>query len=365
MKVAPAVRVALTLLGLILVIGAFAFNLIFGMANNPPPLRIAVAVQDLPAGSSLQPENYRIVDQQIDPGLARLYVQERELADYNGALVVDTIRRGDPLNKSRLAAGDRSAALRRYALVLTDSNEVIMTLPVNPAIIPGKVSAGDRVNILFTVGRDISLSSFPDPTEAPPTETPEPTPTPEALDPSALENPVVITPEITATATPTLTPTPVVALPLADLMLEHVEVLEVVYQQIQNPNYGPGGDSRPFIDGQIIAIVVKVPRAYQTVLSFAAASGDLRFAISSPALVVERDIKPGAGVDWKTYADMYRWKVMESLGRGETLTRTLYPEYTPAALITPGAPAAAPAATPTAAPTEAPTAAPTEEVAEP
>ncbi|MGQ9889944.1 MAG: SAF domain-containing protein, partial [Aggregatilineales bacterium] len=222
MRVAPAVRVFLTLLGVILVIGAFVFTLIFGMATNPPPLRIAVAVQDLPAGSRLQPSNYRIVDQQIDPGLARLYVQERDLADYDGALVVDAIRRGDPLNKSRLAAGDRSAALRRYALVLTDSNEVIMTLPVNPAIIPDKVSAGDHVNILFTVGRDISLSNFPDPTEAPPTETPEPTLTPEPVNPNALETPVIVTPEITATATPTATPTPVVALPLADLMLEHV-----------------------------------------------------------------------------------------------------------------------------------------------
>lgn len=345
MKLAPAIRVVLTVIGLVLVVGAFVFVLFVGAASNPPPLRIVVAAADIPAGDTFAPGMYRVEDQIIDPGLARLYVQEHELDRYHGALVVDVIRRGDPVSKVRLATGEAGASLRRYTLVLTDPEEVVMTLPVNPAVIPGKVSAGDHVNILFVAGRDIAIARFPDPTEAPPTPTPEPTrfaadidftqptPTPTGGMP----------PELQASPTPTLTPTPIIVLPLADLMLERVPVLEVIHQQIQNPNYAVGGDSRAWIDGPIQAIVVRVPRAYQTVLAFAAAAGDLRYAIASPALEAA-DILPGAGVDWKRYAEMYRWKVMESIGRGETLTETLFPLYTP--VVPPTAPAPPPSPTP-------------------
>jgi len=32
-------------------------------------------------------------------------------------------------------------------------------------------------------------------------------------------------------------------------------------------------------------------------------------------------------VDWKSYAELYRWKVDQSIARGETLSNTLYPAY--------------------------------------
>jgi hypothetical protein len=325
MKAAPAVRIGLTILGIVLVVGAFAAVTLIGASANPPPLRILVAARDLSVGDRLQPSDYRVVDQVLDAALARLYAQEAEATMYDGAVVVDTIRRGDPLNKVKLATGGASDALTRYALVLTDTDAVVMTLPANPDIIPGKISAGDAVNILFAGGADAGINRLPDPTETPaqlsggfglPAAEPSPTPFP-AFD------------EIGVTSVPTLAPTPAIVLPFADLMLEQVPVLDVNHQQLQNPNYGSGNPSEPpYVDGPITSIVVKVPRAYQTLLGFAAVTGKLRFTIGSP-LRSAWTVQPEMGVDWRKYVETYRWKELQSLGRGEALTQTLYPSYTP------------------------------------
>ena len=324
MKVTPAIRITLTVLGVLIVVIAFIAVLGIGAATNPLPLRVAVAVKDLRAGSRLNASDYRIVDQVIDPSLARLYIQESDLPAYDGAYVVDDMRRGDPLNNVKLAAG-QADQVRRYALVLTDSQDVAMVLPVNPDIIPDQISAGDYVNILFAGGNDVGLNQLPDATQtsvsdqsqrgygATPTSTPQPG-----------------YGMVVATETPTVTPTPRIVLPLADLMLERVLVLQINHQQLQNPSYGANGanNDQPYIDGPITSIVVKVPRTFQTLLGFAIATSKLRFSIASP-LLQARDVKPQLGVDWQKYIDMYRWKEAQSGLRGETLTNTLYPLYTP------------------------------------
>lgn len=325
MKVAPAIRITLTIVGVLMVVVAFVAVLSIGVATNPPPLRVAVAVRDLQAGDRLMPSDYRVVDQIIDPSLARLYVQEGDLPTYQEAYVVDDMRRGDPLNKVKLTAGEIEP-LRRYALVLTDSEDVVMVMPVNPEIIPDKISAGDYVDILFVGGGDAGINQLPDATQTPiPLDQSLPslatTATPSLAPPIA---------DITSTDVPTITPTARVVLPLADLMLERVLVLDVNYQQLQNPNYASGVNmsEQPYIDGPITGIIVKVPRSYQTLLGFAIATSKLRFSVASP-LMANHDVKPQMGVDWQKYMDVYRWKEMQSILRGETLTNTLFPLYTP------------------------------------
>jgi hypothetical protein len=319
MKVAPAIRVSLTVLGAFLVLGAFVAVLTIGASSNPPPLHVAVAVRDLGAGERIRPGDYRIVDQVIDPTLARLYVQQADLPAYGGAVVVEGIRRGDPLNKIKLAGAGSDASLRRYALVLTNTDDVVMTLPVNPDVIPEAVSAGDFVNILFAGGAEVGVNQLPDPTQAP-------------FGPSAQDRATTTPPSVVAepSPVPTVTATRAVVLPLADLMLERVPVLDVRHQQVQNPKASGDGTDSPYIDGPISGVVVRVPREYQTLLVFAAVAAKLRFAIASP-LEPAGDVRPQMGVDWKKYIDVYRWKEAQSLARGETLTQTLYPLYTPVA----------------------------------
>jgi hypothetical protein len=311
LRFAPVIRISLVVIGALLVVGAFVGVLTLGIGTNPPPLHIAVAARDIPQGEHLRQGDYRIVEQIIDPRLAQLYVQEDEVAQFSGAYVVETLRKGDPINKVKLAMDANGAGLRRYALALKDPGFVIMTLPVNPDVIPAKISAGDYVNILFAGGSETGITRLPDATSVPAL--------PDALpvDAAAMNATLALT---------AVAPTPQVVLPLADLMLEHVEVLDVNFQQVQNANYGMNASSgeQPFVNGPITSIVVKVPRSHQTLLAFGASVSKLRFSIASPALNAAT-LQPQLGVDWGKYINLYRWKEAQVAGRGETLTETLYP----------------------------------------
>ncbi|NJM39299.1 MAG: hypothetical protein HC853_00300 [Anaerolineae bacterium] len=322
MKISPHIRIGLTLLGALLVIGAFLANLYVGAANNPPPLRIVVAARDLQAGDRLQIADVAVEDQIINPSLSRLYVQEAEINAYVDTFVVDPIRRGDPLNKVKFA-NKANGTQSRYGLVLTNTQQVVMVLPVSPDIIPSKLKGGDFINILFAAGEG-GLNRLPDNQASAQIAVPTAIANPNLQEVAGLEMTISV-----STTRP-------VNLPLADVLLEHVEVLDVNFQQVQNPNYGSDTTraEQPWLIGPISSVVVRVPRSYQTLLSFAAANGKVRYAISSPMLTADQ-IQPQAGVDWGKIVALYRWKDEQAIGRGETLTQTLYPGYVASQLALP------------------------------
>jgi hypothetical protein len=233
------------------------------------------------------------------------------------------LRKGDPINKVKLALDGNVAITRRYSLALQNPDDVIMTLPVNPDVIPAKISAGDFVNILFAGGNESGLSRLP-----------EPTPIPEL---PLVNNELELIEPITQ-STPQ---SDAIALPLADLMLEHVPVLDVNYQP-SSQSYAESGSESVVVEGPITSIVVKVPRSHQTLLAFGASASKLRFAIASPALAPHQ-LQPQMGMDWAKYMALYRWKESQVLARGETLTQTLFPSYT---VLSPAQPAAAALAQP-------------------
>jgi hypothetical protein len=315
MKISPHIRIGLTLLGVLLVIGAFVGNLYVGAANNPPPLRIVVAARDLQAGDRLQISDVAVEDQIINPSLSRLYVQESEIKGYVNTFVVDPIRRGDPLNKVKFASTASNGSQSRYGLVLTNTQQVVMVLPVNPDIIPSKLKSGDFINILFAAGEG-GLNKMPDNQASAQIAVPTAIANPDLQDVAGLEMTISV-----STSRP-------VNLPLADVLLEHVEVLDVNFQQVQNPNYGTDSTraEQPWLVGPISSVVVRVPRSYQNLLAFAAANGKVRYAVSSPMLTADQ-IQPQAGVDWGKIIELYRWKDQQALSRGETLTQTLYSGY--------------------------------------
>lgn len=314
MKISPQIRIGLTLLGALLLVGAFLGNLYLGAINNPPPLRIVVASRDLQSGDRLQSSDLAVEDQVINPSLSRLYVQEAEIKDYLNAFVVDPMRRGDPLNKVKFASAAGSSG--RYGLVLTDTSQVVMVLPVSPDLIPSKIKSGDFINILFAAGEG-NLNKMPMNNQV----------GAEIAVPTTIADPKfksVAGLEMTMSIS---VPHPV-DLPLADVLLEHVEILDVNFQQVQNPNYSTdtGRTEQPWLSGAISSVVVRVPRSYQTLLSFASANGKVRYAISSPLLDASQ-MSPQAGVDWGKIVELYRWKDQQAFDRGETLTQTLYPGY--------------------------------------
>ena len=316
----PLVRLILTVIGLALVAAAFFGVMYWGTVNNRPGSRVVMAYRDIAVGERLKPENLKVAELQLDPGLARLYVQESELDQYQNATVMDVLRRGDPLSKSKLnSTGDLAsgAGRERYATILENPTDVILTLPVAPDYIPSRVTSGDTVNILLVAGTDINqLPKSREPATA-------------GQEPLSLA--ATATPTPRPGATPQPSPTPQLALPLADVMLERVPSLDVNYKQIQNPAAGPDRPNEPaYIDGEITSIVVRVPGSHQTILSFGASTNRLRYALVSPNLK-DADVRPQLGVSWNSYVDLWDWKQKESAARGETLQGILYPHYTPVA----------------------------------
>jgi hypothetical protein len=314
---------------MLIVVAAFAGVLLLGAATNKPPLRIVVSARDFAPGEQLSMNDLRVVEQVLDPNLASLYVQEADLPAYAGAFAVDPIRRGDPLNKIKLTLN--AVNPKRYALALDNPDNVVMVLPVSADVIPSKIAAGDFVNINFVVGSDSAMSQLPG-------ETPTPFVAPVIFNGNQPITPaVVMSPELA------LSPTPDLVLPVADLMLEHVPVLDVSYEQVQNLNARSMNDETgesTYVDGAIKSIVVRVPKSYQTLLAFASATGKLRYAISSP-LVQASTLKPNGVVDWKRMADLLRWKEAQAIAAGQTLTGSIYPNYvvpTPQIIQSPNAP---------------------------
>lgn len=327
-KLAPVIQIGLTLFGALMVLAAFLGVLYLGIGTNPPPLHIVVAARDIAQGEVLGANDYRVVDQIIDPRLASLYVQESDLAAYNGALVIETLRRGDPINKVKLAVDSNSAVSHRYALALKKPDEVVMALPVNSEVIPVQIATGDYVNILLAGGAESSLNQLP-----------VPTPIPE------LTTGLVLTDSTAAITDASIT------LPLADLMLERVQVLDVI-----RPTNNQTNDNTAVSVNSVAptSIVVKVPRSHQTLLMFGASTGKLRFAIASPALDA-KEVQPQMGMDWAKYVALYRWKESQVVARGETVTQTLYPNWTalqPSVLPQANPPAAQPEAVATITPAQ-------------
>jgi Flp pilus assembly protein CpaB len=312
MMTSRGARLMLTLLGIALMLGAGAGVLFIGARNNPPPTRVLIATRDLQPGDTLGIDDLAIENLVMNPKLAEVYVTEPEAGMFLGAYVVDVIRRGDPLNKVKLTSTapeiEKRAIETRYGLVLTDTKQVVMVLPATPDIMPAQLKSGDVVNILFVAGADSAALTLPEKREPPALA---------AATPFELPAGVVV-----PTAEPTAAPVPMM-LPLADVLLERIEVLDIHYQAAQS-SYTADDNTGP--SREINSIVVRVPRNYQTLLSFASATGKIRYAVASP-MNDPASQAPAAGVDWGSVVELYQWKREQALARGETLTQTLYPGY--------------------------------------
>jgi hypothetical protein len=137
------------------------------------------------------------------------------------------------------------------------------------------------------------------------------------------------------------------ALPLADVMLESVEILDVNRVAAGRPGESNDGAAGDDLSGPVTSIVVRVPRAYQTLLAFGASTSQLRYAIVSPSAITA-DVAgrvPAPAMSWGKYAELIAWKERQARARGDALTTTLFPRYRP--LPEPGQAVIAPIPMPT------------------
>jgi len=299
MKRFSILRSATFIVGAVLTVGAFLAYLVLGNLFNPPPYQVLVVVQDVSPGETLTDNMVATSAQRISGRVASGYVLAGELDQFRGALVVEPLHPGDPLTKNRLVKSGNPAAERRAALGLEDPDKVLMVVPGDEKSVSAGVAAGDRVDLIYSVGQ--------------PPESNLPTPLPFAsLGATPVPSRVSAQPGQTAVATPDLQ----VGLPLAKLVFYDLTVVRVRREQQPNPAYSGQQGESPYIDGPINALELLVPRAQQELLQWSIATGGkVAVAIVSPEAPKDQRVET-FGMTWD---DLLAWFKSERAKRLEAV----------------------------------------------
>ncbi len=381
-------RSATVMIGIVLALLAFVGFLMLGGMMAPPPYSVVVAVQDIPAYSTLDPNALGVDSQRINSQVARTLILREEIDQYVGGFVVENIHAGEPLRKGAIVAPDNPQAATRLALMMTDPDRVAMVIPVDAKTAPSQIGPGDWVDLVLglapgniSAGSGTTFSNLLAPTPAaisfplgpsfPVTSTARSTPQPTIVPPFSFGTAVTATGSVSAGE---------MNLPADKVVIQNVPVLGVRFQQVPNPAFtGSGGSlgqtsgasSAPqpaYIPGDIQAATVLLPRTSVELVTFAMDNGRVHIA-----LLPVKTGQAANGAQLPTFGisfnDVLAWMMRErTLSNGQVQPTPNQPAPTqpvqgtgPTPAGVPGQPTlASPVSTTQPAPTHArPTAAPT------
>jgi hypothetical protein len=336
-------RSATFTIGLLLAGLAFVGFLMLGGMMAPPPYSVVVAVQDIPAYSTLDPNALGIDAQRINSQVANMLVQREEVDQYVGGFVLETIHAGEPVRKSAIVAPGNPQAINRLALVMTDPDKVAMVIPVDPKTAPSQIAPGDWLDLVvglapgnISAGSNTTFSNLlAPPTPVSPIVSYGPTPTGGVRPvPTVPPNPPLINP---ATNPGTIGANDM-NLPADKVVIQNVPVLAVRFQQVPNPAFtgsgGSFGQSQPsqgtsqpaYIQGDIQTITVLVPRASVELLTFGKDNGRVH-AVLLPAKTAETANGAQSPTFGITFNDVLAWMMRErsQVAGGQGLPITVQP----------------------------------------
>lgn len=301
---------AVIVLAIILMVGGFLGVLFIGQLVNPSPVPVAVAVVDIPAGTTLTEAMIAIDDVHMDAKVIAGLVHEGELTDYIGGVVVERIHAFQPVHKAAISVSGNPASANRLALALSDPNLIAMVVPVNVGTAPDAIVEGDFVDINFGVG---STTAFGGMLSTAPTEEPF------GAGFGAL-NPAVDELQIEATVSPTPTPEPLLMLPVAKTVVRSAQVMAVIREErTSTVQSAPGAEAETVVvKGKIIALVVAIPREAQELLEFAIDNGTVRVALLSAQIADHGSgtPTPSLGMTWNDLVALVRMQREAALSAG-------------------------------------------------
>ncbi|CAG0963079.1 hypothetical protein ANRL3_01011 [Anaerolineae bacterium] len=320
-------RSATFTIGLVLAGLAFVGFLMLGGMMAPPPYSVVVAVQDIPAYSTLDPNALGIDAQRINAQVARTLITREEIDPYVGGFVLENIHAGEPLRKSAVVMPDNPQAINRLALVMTDPDKVAMVIPVDPKTAPSQIAPGDWVDLIvglapgnISAGSNSTFSNL--------------------LAPPTVVSPIIPfgpTPTSSARLAPTLAPNPAQSnapttngnvsvgdmnLPADKVVIQSVPVLAVRFQQVPNPAFtGSGGSlgqsqstqaaTQPaYIQGDIQTVTVLVPRTSVELVTFGMDNGRVHLVLL-PAKTGQATNGIQAPTFGVTFNDVLSWMMRE------------------------------------------------------
>ena len=370
-------RSATFTIGILLAGLAFVGFLMLGGMIAQPPYSVVIAVQDIPAYSTLDPNALGIDAQRINSQVAQTLILREEIDQYVGGFVLENVHAGEPLRKSAIVASGNPQAINLLALVMTDPDKVAMVVPVDPKTAPSQIAPGDWVDLVVGLAPgNISTSSdttfsnlLTPPTPVSPIVSFGPTPASGVRpvptlppNPSSL-NPLVNNGSVSATD---------MNLPADKVVIQNVPVLAVRFQQVPNPAFtgssaGFGqsqsseGTSQPaYIQGDIQTITILVPRPSVELLTFGKDNGRVHVVLL-PAKTAEAANGAQSPTFGITFNDVLAWMMRERSqvagGQGQPIivqpTQGAPAQSQPTAVPGMGQPTQPSSAQPTAQPTRA------------
>ena len=328
-------RSATFTIGILLAGLAFVGFLVLGGLMAPPPYSVVVAVQDIPAYSTLDPNALGVDAQRINSQVARTLILREEVDQYAGGFVLENIHAGEPLRKSAIVAPDNPQAATRLALMMTDPDKVAMILPVDAKSAPGQIAAGDWVDLIvglapgnISAGSNSTFSNLVlGPTPVLPIFSFGSSPTGTVR---AIATPTTVAPQANSVTTPGNVGAGDMNLPANKVVIQNVPVLAVRFQQLPNPAFtgsGAGfGQSEPsqtaaqsaYIQGDLQSVTVLVPRSSVELVTFGIDNGRIHLALlpAKSAQQANGAQSPTFGI---TFNDVLAWMMRErSLASGQT-----------------------------------------------
>ena len=270
------------IVGLVLALVAVLGLFVLGSLLNPAPVSIPVAIQNIPAGTVLQQQHFRLEQWNgVRPEtLARLHTANNFPV---GRRALTDIPQGSPLYKAHVADPANAGYAVRLSSYVSDTNRVLMALPVTPDLGGNIPVNGDVVDLVFALG---------------------------AVQARELENRPAATPPPPVMGQPLAGPTPEVTttlpLPAAVLILEDIPVIHVEREKIvaSSGSVLPTGEQAAptVIEGNAQRLYVAVTREQAEVLAFSLHSGKTFLAVY-PA-DGRRPEYPG-GVTWQDFEDLF------------------------------------------------------------
>jgi Flp pilus assembly protein CpaB len=309
-------RLPLVILGIAgaLVVMAAVFLVI--RAGRGTPVELPVAIDDIPPGTPLDPAQFRLqAVRGLDPTTLDAYITADEFAPYAGLPLLETVHAGFPVGKAQVRTADPNARQSRLTLLLSgaegDEDHLVYPLPVSADQVGDFLVAGDRVDVILTLGRVAAQEMTH--VEAWEVEAPS---VPGATLPLTPTQP----PPSLARPGATLAVTTTLPLPVAKVVITDVLVLRVEREQIRSAGVsygmGTGADEemrRPqTVEGEIVRLYLELDREQAEVLSFALHNG----ALNLPARAVPAG-GASQGFSWDDFQELFFRDRPQAQLRGE------------------------------------------------
>lgn len=290
-------RLPLLILGLVGAVVVMIAVVVVVRLGRGTPVELPVAIADITPGTPLEPAMFRLQEVRgMDAGTLAAYVTAAEFAPYVGLTSYEMIHAGAPVLKAQLPdPNDPETAnwrQRHLTLLLSDESHLVYPLPVTAEQVGDHIVAGDRVDVIFTLGRVAAQDMVHvEELDGPPLPRSSGaiSPTGRTLPPARRVGTAITT---------------TFQLPVAKVILADVPVLRVERERVRTAtaSYGLSGEEpQPVVvEGEIVRLYLEVDREQAEILSFALHNG----ALNLPARAVPAE-GTSEGFTWDDFEQLF------------------------------------------------------------